>query len=684
MSKNFTIIELLVVLSLTAVLSAIAIPSYYDSEKFVNKSKDKFREIDLATIQTELENYYLETGHLPIDTKPTFTTPVRIQIEDLQRKLDLNVLEIEGNLNFWIDYDRTIRYSTVELPEDVCYSSTSGLLSWNPVTGAKQYNIYGITQSLSPEQYEVSLIKSVNGYLSETYILKQDLQSLNLKQEFFLVSAVDENGFETALSGYDSEFERTIKPIASFYSTPNLITSDTIVTWVDNSYSPVDRQIDNAKWTNNNRLFTKAGNYDISLSVSDSKGLTSDVKQKSITVYPHADYSKILASGNTHSMYLSSNGVLYTWGENENGQVGEIISGSSTEIPREYINPSKIIQLAAGEDFSFAVTEDGQVYSWGNPEFGELGYNLKLEPDLDQYGNPTDYNFRPDPIGVVRKIESLSNIQEVSAGDTFALALDKSGYVYAWGKNSSGQLGLNKTTTQESPQKISSLHNVKQIVAGNNHSLALLEDGTILGWGDNTYGQLGIGLSGSGYFDSPMILSDLTNKNIKYVFAFENASAATTADNRLYVWGQTDLLSYNSLVPVQITSITNVKQIAGSKTHTLVLLNNGDLYAVGHNDFGELGLGEDYKTQLRVNELTKVKGISNVLYVSTAEHYSLAMTRAGQLMEWGQGVNTPQMLNSIPVDDKPTRIDISYYDQFKNILSLTDLETTSEQKSSEQ
>ncbi|NLI74764.1 MAG: regulator, partial [Euryarchaeota archaeon] len=81
----------------------------------------------------------------------------------------------------------------------------------------------------------------------------------------------------------------------------------------------------------------------------------------------------------------------------------------------------------------------------------------------------------------------------ITAGTFHSIALKSDGTVWAWGRNSNGQLGIGNTTNRHSPVQVPGLTDVTAITAGYYHSIALKSDGTVWAWGLNNYGQLGIG-----------------------------------------------------------------------------------------------------------------------------------------------------------------------------------------------
>ena len=81
----------------------------------------------------------------------------------------------------------------------------------------------------------------------------------------------------------------------------------------------------------------------------------------------------------------------------------------------------------------------------------------------------------------------------ISAGGYHTLALKSDGTLWAWGNNSSGQLGLGDTTNRNTPTQVGSDTHWQSITAGDNHTLAIKQDGTLSAWGWNVLGQLGLG-----------------------------------------------------------------------------------------------------------------------------------------------------------------------------------------------
>jgi alpha-tubulin suppressor-like RCC1 family protein len=168
-----------------------------------------------------------------------------------------------------------------------------------------------------------------------------------------------------------------------------------------------------------------------------------------------------------------------TGGSSDFGKGVYSFHGSVADVPTRFIG------VAAGASFSLALEEnDGTtaMYAWGTNDYGQLGLGNNNTPQKNMTQVP---NFLP----------TNEKLRSVSAGAAHALALTESGKVYAWGLNSSGQLGLGHTTNINTPTPVSALNGKKiiSIAAGDNHSLAMDDAFIVYSWGLNSSGQLGLG-----------------------------------------------------------------------------------------------------------------------------------------------------------------------------------------------
>jgi len=341
-----------------------------------------------------------------------------------------------------------------------------------------------------------------------------------------------------------------------------------------------------------------------------------------------------LTGGGIFSMGLLSDGTVWTWGDNSDGQLGDG-TFSSRLVPVQVTGVDRIISIAAGNEFALALRSDGGVFSWGDNTFGQLGNN---DPPNDS----------PVPVRVLGVGGSgfLSNIRSISAHNDFGLASDSKGFVYAWGDNSEGQLG-NNNAPNNSPVPvrvlgvggIGLLNNIIAVSAGDAHSLALHSDGAVFSWGDNVDGQLGnnnqpvdspvpvqvVGIGGFGFLSG-----------IKAIAAGAFHNLALRFDGTVVAWGDNSLgqLGNNnpgidSDVPVQVLGpggvgiLRNIVAIAAGGLHSLALTSDGHVYAWGNNFDGQLGNG----TFTQSNVPVLVGTLSDVIAIGSGRFHSFAIVR---------------------------------------------------------
>jgi alpha-tubulin suppressor-like RCC1 family protein len=182
-----------------------------------------------------------------------------------------------------------------------------------------------------------------------------------------------------------------------------------------------------------------------------------------------------VAGGNAHSLGVRCNGTAWAWGLNSNGQLGD-----NTAIGKS--SPVSVVggftdwcQVSAGRIHSFALRSNSTLWAWGNNSTGALGDNT--------------ITVRSSPVSVVG---GITNWIQVSAGDDHGLALRVDGTAWAWGCNTSGQLGQNTLTSSRSPiTVVGGFTDWCQVSAGAVHSLGVRTNGSAWAWGGNINGRLG-------------------------------------------------------------------------------------------------------------------------------------------------------------------------------------------------
>lgn len=239
--------------------------------------------------------------------------------------------------------------------------------------------------------------------------------------------------------------------------------------------------------------------------------------------------AKQVTAGGAHSCAIRSNGKLYCWGRNAEGEVDGTASQEPTRKPVE-IAIDTPTDVAAGAAHTCAVVDEG-VVCWGSARFGQSGREVSenvLEPGLVpgtegaaqvtagvrhscarlQDGRVLCWgelieasSLKPQPSAEVVAIRGLNDAIEITAGAGQSCALREGGAVVCWGANDSGQLGDGTTDSSAIPVKVIGLDLSLHVGAGgteNNgeligHTCALTKGFYVQCWGRNAEGQLGIG-----------------------------------------------------------------------------------------------------------------------------------------------------------------------------------------------
>ena len=202
----------------------------------------------------------------------------------------------------------------------------------------------------------------------------------------------------------------------------------------------------------------------------------------------------------------------------------------------------------------------------------------------------------------------------VAAGGSHSAWLDTDGTLYMWGRNNTGQIGLGYTSSlgdeevdhPSTPTAVPLEVSLISVVAYQNTSVALASDGSLYGWGDNRYGRLGLGASAT--------------------------DEVLDEDDRS--------------TPVAIPGVSGAVSIAGGYYHTLVLLDDGTVMAMGRNSDGQLG---DGSTDNR-DRAVAVSGLSDIVQIAAGSSTSFALDSSGNLYSWG--ANDYAQLGTGSVDDE--------------------------------
>jgi len=324
-----------------------------------------------------------------------------------------------------------------------------------------------------------------------------------------------------------------------------------------------------------------------------------------------------VSAGGMHTMCLTKDGIVYSWGCNDEGSLGRLADdGTALQDEDECSKPgqvmfpegtAKIVQISAGDSHSAALTHDGNVFFWG-------GWRDNSGIMSEKFPSP-----RPIPLpGAVTKITS---------GCHHILFLISNGHVFSMGCGENGQLGrlserfatrnarnwqadlmtpaqvplkyAFKKGLSKSGETVPALPRIlaaSNVWAGGFTSMVQLESGHVLGFGLNSSSQLGM--------------------------------PAAESNEASCVFQPKFLPNISSL---------EVKDISCGHHHTLILSNDGVVYACGLKEYGALGFGE---TQGVVDVPTKVDVADDpIKTIAAGTHLSFAVTDNGAMYSWGSATN---------------------------------------------
>jgi alpha-tubulin suppressor-like RCC1 family protein len=235
------------------------------------------------------------------------------------------------------------------------------------------------------------------------------------------------------------------------------------------------------------------------------------------------------------------------------------------------------------------------------------------------------------------QVSTLSGITAVAAGGNFSLALKSNGTVWAWGANSNGQLGDGTTTQRTTPVQVSTLSSIVAIAAGTSHGLALKSDGTVYGWGANGSGQVGDGTTTQR--TSPVQLTTLIG--ITSVTSRTNHSLALKSDGTVKSWGSNgngqlgDGSTTGRTSPVAVSTLTSVAAISTGDSHSMARKTDGTVYAWGSNVSGQLGDG----TTTQRTTAVAVSSLGATASIAAGGQHSIAVFSDGAVAAWGSNGN---------------------------------------------
>jgi alpha-tubulin suppressor-like RCC1 family protein len=351
-------------------------------------------------------------------------------------------------------------------------------------------------------------------------------------------------------------------------------------------------------------------------------------------------YTYLLGFVGVENTLLIKNGFVYGCG----GDLGSLGTGNTSTKPT--LTPMDMTLLpgltpkyiASGSYHTVVLMTTGELYSCGTNDYGQLGTAVAgTKLTLTQMVNNT---------GLTPKY--------IASGSYHAVVLMTTGEIYCCGYNVNGQLGTavsgNKTTLTQMVNNTGLTP--KYIACGVFYTCVLMQTGEIYSCGDNTYGQLGTGVAGS---STLTIMVNSTNKTPASISLGFYHTFVLMQTGEIYGCGRNDFLQLGTtatptttLVPMNMTLIAGKtpKYIIGGFYHTTILMTTGEIYSCGRNFRGVFG--NNASTGIANVSLTQMTPIADKTpkYIACGNYYNIVLMNDGTVYGCGTNLNKSLGINT--------------------------------------
>lgn len=315
-------------------------------------------------------------------------------------------------------------------------------------------------------------------------------------------------------------------------------------------------------------------------------------------------------TGAYHTVVATDDGEVYTCGWTGNGQLGHSRSTPLFSLVNGLPSTIEVTQVIGGYSHTLVLSESHGVFSFGSNSHGQLGHG----------------NF--NNVATPKVIDALNsvNVVKATAGDYHSLFLADDGVVYTCGNNSSGQLGLGNNEHVTTPTKIAlMLHEtVVGMAAGGCGTLLLTEKGQVFSMGIGTHGQMGHGNTED--IKEPRLIQALADMKAIYIASGGCHSVVLMDTGAVYTFGQGvhgqlgtgDTSNRNKPFKIEGSETLGIVQIDAGYKHTLMLTDEGTIYACGYGGDGQLGFATTTELVPKM-----VVGLEDVVDISANGSHSI-------------------------------------------------------------
>ena len=456
----------------------------------------------------------------------------------------------------------------------VTFVNTSTLQVQIPAKAAASYNLYVV----NPDGGTGIKVAGLNYSAEPSWVTSSPLSNQNSNTAFNVtLSATGATSYAVA-AGSTLPAGTTLAANGYFYGTVSIgaettYTFSVVATDAENQDSSKTFQV-TVTVIPPAKLFSWGRNTYGQLGLNDVNVYKSSPTQ----VGSSTTWSQII-SGQYACLATKTDGTLWSWGYNFNGQLGINNNSAADRSSPVQVGTNTNWSLVAAVQYSLAATKtDGTLWTWGYNHAGQLGLNNVVS--------------RSSPV----QVGTETNWSLIDGGNATFVAIKTDGTLWTWGSNDHGQLGLNNVNvSKSSPTQVGVATTWSKINAGGGHILATKTDGTLWAWGLNNAGQLGHNTVYVNRSSPVQVGSSTTWSQISSGFG-STLSLSTKTDGTLWSWGSnfTGQLGHGDTVyrssPVQVGSSTTWSQISVGQRSVGTIKTDGTFWTWGSNIGGVLGI----------------------------------------------------------------------------------------------
>uniref|UniRef100_F7IIX8 Protein RCC2 n=2 Tax=Simiiformes TaxID=314293 RepID=F7IIX8_CALJA len=341
-----------------------------------------------------------------------------------------------------------------------------------------------------------------------------------------------------------------------------------------------------------------------------------------------------------HSLLITTEGKLWSWGRNEKGQLGHGDT-KRVEAPRliEGLSHEVIVSAACGRNHTLALTETGSVFAFGENKMGQLGL-----------GNQTD--AVPSPAQIMYNGQPIT---KMACGAEFSMIMDCKGNLYSFGCPEYGQLGHNSDgkfiaraqrieyDCELVPRRVAIFIEktkdgqilpvpnvvVRDVACGANHTLVLDSQKRVFSWGFGGYGRLGHAEQKDEMVPRLVKLFDFPGRGASQIYAGYTCSFAVSEVGGLFFWGATNTSRESTMYPKAVQDLCGwrIRSLACGKSSIIVAADESTISWGPSPTFGELGYGDHKpKSSTAAQEVKTLDGIFSE-QVAMGYSHSLVIAR---------------------------------------------------------